>query len=77
MPKWTAIAMPGHFDEAGRDISREAIARVSMPPGFARAVHGLLAPGATLYVTDAPILTENTHSDFTVLSTGAPESTGM
>src|SRR5690606_36398631 len=77
MPKWTAIAMPGHFDEAGRDISREAIARVSMPPGFARAVHGLLAPGATLYVTDAPILTENTHSDCTVLSTGAPESTGM
>jgi hypothetical protein len=77
MPKWTAIAMPGHFDEAGRDISRDAVARISMPPGFARAVHGLLAPGATLYVTDAPILTEHTHSDFTVLSTGAPESTGM
>ena len=76
MPKWTAIAMPGHFDETGRDISRVAIARVSMPPGFARAVHGLLAPGSTLYVTDAPILTEHTHSDFTVLSTGAPESAG-
>jgi hypothetical protein len=40
-------------------------------------VHGLLAPGATLYVTDAPILEEHTHSDITVLSTGAPESTGM
>jgi hypothetical protein len=77
MPKWTAIAMPGHFDEAGRDISANAIARVSMPAGFARAVHGLLAPGATLYVTDAPILTEHTHPDFTVLSTGAPEATGM
>lgn len=77
MPKWTAIAMPGHFDEAGRDISANAVARLSMPAGFARAVHGLLAPGATLYVTDAPILTEHTRSDFTVLSTGAPESTGM
>lgn len=76
MPKWTVIAMPGHFDEAGRDVSANAVARVSMPPGFARAVHGLLAPGATLYVTDAPILTEHTHPDFTVLSTGAPESTG-
>lgn len=77
MPRWTAIAMPGHFDEAGRDISANALARVSMPAGFARAVHGLLAPGATLYVTDAPILTEHTHSGITVLSTGAPESTGM
>jgi len=77
MPKWTAVAMPGHFDEAGRDLSANAIARVTMPSGFARAVHGLLAPGATLYVTDSPILTEHTHSDITVLSTGAPEATGM
>ena len=53
-----------------------AVARVSMSPGFARAVHGLLAPGATLYVTDAPILAENIHSDITVLSTGASEPTG-
>ena len=27
-------------------------------------------------IPDAPILAENTHSDITVLSTGAPESTG-
>lgn len=77
MPKWTAIAMPGHFDEAGRDLSASAIARVEMPAGFARAIHGLLAPGATLYVTDAPILTEHTHADMTVLSSGPPEASGM
>jgi len=77
MPKWTAIAMPGHFDEAGRDLSLAASERVVIPPGFARAVHMLLAPGATMFVTDAPILAEHMHSDFTVLSTGAPEATGM
>jgi hypothetical protein len=77
LPKWTAIAMPGHFDEAGRDLSLTASERIAIPPGFARAVHMLLAPGATLFVTDAPILAENVHSDFTVLSTGAPEATGM
>jgi hypothetical protein len=37
----------------------------------------LLAPGATMFVTDAPILAENVHSDITVLSTGEPEATGM
>jgi len=73
MPKWMAIGMPGHFDEAGRALSHEAIARVSMPTGFARAVRLLLAPGSTLFVTDAPILAENTHPDFTVLTNGAEE----
>ncbi len=72
---WVAVAMPGHFDEAGRALSHEAVARVDVPPGFARAVEGLLAPGATLFVTDAPILAENMHSDFTVLSNGTREAT--
>ena len=72
-PTWVAVAMPGHFDEDGRALSQDAAARVSMPPGFARAVSLLLAPGATLFVTDAPILAENMHADITVLSDGAPE----
>jgi hypothetical protein len=71
-PTWVAVAMPGHYDEGGRDLSQDAAARVSMPPGFARAVNLLLAPGATLFVTDAPILAENMHADMTVLSDGAP-----
>jgi hypothetical protein len=71
-PTWVAVAMPGHFDEDGRALSHDAAARVSMPPGFAYAVSLLLAPGATLFVTDAPILAENTHADITVLSDGAP-----
>jgi hypothetical protein len=73
LPKWTAIAMPGHYDEAGRSLSHEAATRVSMPHGFAHAVQLLLAPGSTLFVTDAPILAENMHDDITVLATGAPE----
>jgi hypothetical protein len=73
-PKWVAVAMPGHFDEAGRALSHEAAARVVVPEGFAHAVSLLLEPGDTLFVTDAPILAENTHSDLTVLSDGAPDT---
>jgi hypothetical protein len=73
-PKWVAVAMPGHFDEAGRVLSHEAAARVAMPEGFARAVSLLLEPGDTMFVTDAPILSENMHQDFTVLSNGAPDT---
>jgi hypothetical protein len=72
-PTWVAVAMPGHFDEAGRALSHEASARISMPAGFAHAVSLLLAPGDTLFVTDAPILAENMHPGLTVLSDGAPD----
>ena len=70
---WVAVSMPGHFDEAGRAMSHEAAQRVDVPPGFARAIGSLLTPGDTLFVTDAPILAENMHSDFTVLSNGTGE----
>ena len=76
-PTWTAVAMPGHFDAAGRDLSAEAAARVSLPGGFARAVGLLVEPGSTLFVTDAPILAENMHPEFTVLSDGAPEESTL
>ena len=70
---WVAVSMPGHFDEAGRAMSHDAAQRVEVPPGFARAIGSLLTPGDTLFVTDAPILAENMHSDFTVLSNGSDE----
>jgi hypothetical protein len=45
-----------------------------MPREFARAIQPLLEPGTTLFVTDARMLSENTHSDITVLSQGGPEA---
>lgn len=74
MGRWLAVAVPGHFDEAGRALSAVAAARIRMPEGFARAVYLMLAPGSTMLVTDAPILSESTADDFTVLSDGPPAS---
>jgi len=73
MLPWLAVPMPGH-DEAGRPMRPEAVASIAIPPGFLRAVSLLLAPGTTLFVTDAPVLTENTRTDFTILANGAPDS---
>lgn len=70
---WVAIPMPGHFDQAGRALSHEAAARVQVASGFTRAIRPLLAPGTTLFVTDAPILAENTGAGLTVISNGAPD----
>jgi hypothetical protein len=71
---WLAVSMPGHDEDAGRAMRPGVVASISIPPGFMRAVSMMLAPGTTLYVTEAPILEENTRSDFTVLSNSAPDS---
>jgi hypothetical protein len=72
--KWLAIAVPGHPDEAGRTLSFDAAAGVVIPAGFARAIYLLLGPGATMFVTDAPILAQNTASSTELISGRAPDS---
>jgi len=71
--KSLAIAVPGHSDEAGRTLSFDAAAGVVIPEGFARAIYLLLGPGATMFVTDAPILAENTASSSELISGSAPD----
>lgn len=73
MGRWISVTLPGHAGEAGQTLTTDAAARVQMPEGFARAVYLLLAPGSTMLLTDAPVLTENTATDFTVLSDGPPD----
>jgi hypothetical protein len=43
-----------------------------MPHAFAQNVYPLFVPGTTLVVVDAPILTQNTGLEMTVLANGAP-----
>jgi len=57
---WTAVGIPGHADERGRGLNAAQVDRISLPPRFAKALYGILAPGTTLLVTDAPVLTQQT-----------------
>jgi hypothetical protein len=71
---WFAIAVPGHSDEAGRPLSFDATAGVVIRESSARAIYLLLGPGATMFVTDAPILGQNTESSTELISGRAPDS---
>jgi len=75
-PTWVAISMPGHFDGAGRALPHEAAARISLPANFSRAIYTMLAPGTTLFVTDAPILEEHSSDAMTILANGADPAVG-
>ncbi len=70
--RWTGIALPGATVGGGAGMSPKAAARVTVPPAFVADVFGILTPGATLYVTDAPVLTETTGPTLNVLNSDPP-----
>ncbi len=59
--RWTAVGIPGHAKEHGQSLdSIHQADRIHMPTRFASALYGILTPGTTLLVTDAPILAQQT-----------------
>jgi hypothetical protein len=70
--RWIAVGLPGHAETDAQPFDPSHVARTSLPPAFANAVSGVLAPGATLLVTDAPVLEQTTAVELSVLSSGAP-----
>jgi hypothetical protein len=67
---WMSVAMPGYADTAGTDLSSVVGGRLRMPPDFARLIYPLFVPGTTLLITDAPVLSQTTGVNLTVMSSG-------
>jgi len=59
-PRWIAVGVPGHENEAGQALGRQAIDNVEIPPAFVARVLPLLQPGSVLVATDAAILPQST-----------------
>ncbi len=56
--RWIAVGLAGHAGATEQPALD--IARIRLPPSFASALYAALAPGATLLVTDAPVLEDTT-----------------
>ncbi len=70
--RWFGIALPGSGVGSGAPMNLDDAARVSVPAPFAAEVLKILAPGATLYVTDAAVLPETTGPRLNVLNSDPP-----
>ncbi len=70
--RWTGIALPGARVAGGVAMDPGNAARVAVPPPFAAEVLKILTPGATLYVTDAPVLESTTGPALNVLNSDPP-----
>jgi hypothetical protein len=66
-----SIPLPGYAARADNTIDPDVLSRVRAPPEFAALVYDQLAPGATLVLTDAPILPKTTGKPMTVITAEA------
>lgn len=65
--RWMRVDLPGYADGEGAAPEADLGGRLAVAPGFAEAVRALLAPGATVVITDAPIRPRTTGAELTVL----------
>jgi hypothetical protein len=69
---WLRIGVPGHAGEAGGDPDPATIARIKIPPEFVKDVSSVLTPGATVLVTEEPMLPSTTGPLLQVVDADPP-----
>jgi hypothetical protein len=71
-PHWIYVGLPGHDDDAGRELDDATINRVRMPRSFYDLVHAALQPGnTTILVTQSSVGAE-TGRKITILDSVVP-----
>jgi hypothetical protein len=69
---WLRIGVPGHIGEQGTQVDPNAVARIKMPADFAARINGILAPGATLFVTNEALYPQTSGPTIQVVDADPP-----
>jgi hypothetical protein len=72
--RWISVGLPGYGGQ-GAQLDAALAARLRMPPAFRSSLNGILSPGATLLITDQPVLEQTTGPSLQVLD-ARPASDG-
>ncbi len=54
-PHWVYVGLPGHSEDAGRELDEATVNRVRMPRGFYEALQAEFRPGTTILVTQSSV----------------------
>lgn len=73
-PRWSAVALPGHAAESRGGHDENAADRLRLPRALTSRLAPLLEPGATMLITDAPLLEQTTGPTLAVIRAGLPEA---
>jgi hypothetical protein len=71
-PRWVYVGLPGHNDEAGREVDEATLNRVRMPHAFYDAVKSALRPGTTVLITQSSVGEDGEAQHVTILDSVTP-----
>jgi hypothetical protein len=71
-PRWLYVGLPGHDDEAGREVDEATLNRVRMPHAFYDAVKSALRAGTTVLITQSSVGEDGGAQHITILDSVAP-----
>jgi hypothetical protein len=66
--RWALVGVPGHDGEEGQVLDVGTLAHMRLPRGFLTALNGVIVPGTTVLVTQAPVLPENSGKRMTIMA---------
>jgi L,D-transpeptidase catalytic domain len=66
--RWIVVGVPGHDGEAGAPLDTGVLSQMRMPGAFLAALRAALVPGATVLVTQAPVLPANSGRKMTIMT---------
>lgn len=66
--RWVVVGVPGHGGESGQPLDIGVLDELRMPHEFYAALRGVIAPGTTVLVTQAPILPHNSGRQMTIMA---------
>jgi hypothetical protein len=71
-PRWVYVGLPGHAEDAGRELDEATINRVRMPRAFYTALKAALKPGASILVTQSSVGGGSMGQKVTILDAVVP-----
>jgi hypothetical protein len=72
--RWIEVEIVGHHERAGQEPDTTLAERIEIPPEFVTRVSEVIAPGATVLVTDEAVTTANSGPRIDVINSEPPES---
>lgn len=70
--RWVYTGIPGHDDDAGRELDEATANRVHMPKPFYDSVKAILQPGTTVLVTQSSVGEGDTGKRITIMDAIVP-----
>jgi hypothetical protein len=71
-PRWIYVGLPGHDEDAGKEMDEATMNRLSLPRGFYDAVKAQLRPGSTILITQSSVGDDGRGRRLTILDSVKP-----